>query len=85
MENSREQSYRGRAGEYPGDWQEALGTNYDVLHVTPGELIALRGRLVELFGEYRRLSRSERPPGARRVQVSVDLALWFPPDATDPK
>lgn len=75
------ESYRDRSGEYPADWQEALGTNYDVLHVTPEELRTLRARLIELFGEYRRLPRDERPPGARRVQVAVDLIPWFPPDA----
>ena len=75
------ESYRDRSGEYPEDWREALGTNYDVLHVTPEELSILRARLVALFGEYRRLSRDERPPGARRVQVAVDLVPWFPPDA----
>ena len=75
------QSYRDRSGEYPEDWREALGTNYDVVHVTPEELGTLRARLVALFGEYRRLPRDERPPGARRVQVAVDLVPWFPPDA----
>ena len=25
------------------------------------------------------LARAERPPGARRVQVTVDLTPWFPP------
>jgi predicted ArsR family transcriptional regulator len=74
-------SYRDREAEYPAEWQEALGANYDVLHVTPGELNALRLRLVDLFGEYRRLSRDERPPGARRVHVAVQLAPWFEPDA----
>ena len=75
------ESYRDRAGEYPEDWQAALGTNYDVVHVTPEELRTLRQRLIDLFGEYRRLPRSERPPGARRVHVSADLIPWFPPDA----
>lgn len=74
-------SYRDREAEYPADWQEALGANYDVLHVTPEELDALRQRLIGLFGEYRRLSRDERPPGARRVHVAVHLTPWFEPDA----
>jgi hypothetical protein len=52
-----------------------------VLHVTPAELVALQRRMVELLGEYRRLARDERPPGARRVQVTVDLTPWFPPPA----
>jgi DNA-binding transcriptional ArsR family regulator len=75
------ESYRDREPEYPADWQAALGSTYDVLHATPEELHVLTGRLIELFGEYRRLSRAERPPGARRVQVAVDLLPWFEPDA----
>ncbi len=79
------ESYRDRESEYPADWQEAFGTNYDVLHVTPEELNTLRRRLIELFGEYRRLSRDERPPGARRVAINVDLVPWFEPDAISPE
>jgi predicted ArsR family transcriptional regulator len=72
-------SYRQRESQYPADWQAALGTSYDVLHATPEELDDLMRRVVELFGEYRRLSPAERPPGARRVRVIVDLAPWFAP------
>jgi hypothetical protein len=68
------ESYRDRESEYPAGWRTALGTNFDVLHATPEELITLQRRMVELLGEYRRL-----PPGARRVQVTVDLIPWFPP------
>jgi predicted ArsR family transcriptional regulator len=78
------ESYHDRQSEYPDDWQGALGTNYDVLHATPEELNTLKQRLVELFGEYRRLSHDSRPPGARRVQVAVDFIPWFPPDADSP-
>ena len=74
-------SYRDREPEYPVDWREALGTNYDVLHVTPAELVTLQRRLVEVLGEYRRLARGDRPAGAGRVQVTVDLTPWFPPPA----
>jgi DNA-binding transcriptional ArsR family regulator len=77
------ESYAALRSEYPAQWRTALGNNYDVLHVTPEELTTLRARLVELFGEYRRLSRDERPPGSRRVQVTVDLVPWFQPDAAD--
>lgn len=73
------QSYHDREAEYPADWRAALGTTYEVLHATPEELKALQRKLVDLFGGYRRLSRDERPPGARRVQVTVDLTPWFPP------
>ena len=75
------ESYLDRESEYPADWQAALGSNYDVLHVTPEELDVLRRRLIELFGEYRRLSRAERPAGARRIHVTVDLVPWFEPPA----
>lgn len=77
------ESYRDRESEYPARWRSALGTSYDVLHATPEELETLRRRLIDLFGEYRRLSRDERPPGARRVQVRVDLVPWFEPDAAE--
>lgn len=84
------ESYRDREAEYPADWRSALGTTYDVLHATPDELLALQRRLVDLFGEYRRLSAGERSTGARRVRVTVDLTPWFPPpaqqgDATEPE
>ena len=79
------EGYRDRQSEYPGDWQSALGTNYDVLHLTPEELDDLRRRLVDLFGEYRRLSRDERPAGARRVLVAADFLPWFPPETAEPE
>lgn len=79
------ESYLERQSEYPAEWQEALGRLNDVLHVTPEELIALLPRLIELFGEYRRLLREERPPGARRVQVRLDLIPWFKPDTPEPQ
>lgn len=77
-------SFAERHSEYPAEWQAALGTSYDVLHLTPEELTTLRARLAGLFGEYRRLPRDERPPGARRVQVTVDLVPWFEPPAAGP-
>lgn len=77
-------SYRDREPEYPARWREALGTSYDVVHATPEELKTLQQRLTGLFGEYRRLSRDERPPGAGRVQVRVDLTPWFEPLAAPP-
>ena len=78
------ESYRDRQSEYPDDWQAALGTNYDVVHVTPEELNTLRQRLIELFGEYRRLDPDARPPGARRILTTVDLVPWFPPPSPPP-
>ncbi len=79
------ESYRDRESEYPPDWRAGLGTSYDVLHATPEELKTLQRRLIDLFGEYRRLSRDERPPGARRIQVTVNLVPWFEPDAAPPE
>jgi predicted ArsR family transcriptional regulator len=75
------ESYRDREPQYPALWREALGTSYDVVHATPEELKTLQRQLVDLLGQYRRLSRGERPPGARRVQVRIDLIPWFEPDA----
>jgi len=72
-------NYRQRESQYPAEWQAALGTNYDVLHATPEELDDLKRRVTELFGEYRRLSPAERPDGAQRVRVIVDLVPWFEP------
>jgi predicted ArsR family transcriptional regulator len=78
------ESYHDRQSEYPDDWQAALGTNYDIVHATPEELETLKQRLIELFGEYRRLSPDERPPGTRRVLVTLDLTPWFPPPSPPP-
>jgi hypothetical protein len=72
-----------REPEYPARWRSALGTSYDVLHATPRELMTLQRRLIGLFGEYRRLSRDERPPGARRVRARVGLIPWFEPDPAE--
>lgn len=73
--------YLDRQPEYPAPWRRALGYTNDVLHVTPAELSALRERLAEVVGEFRRLDPSERPPGAGRVHVMLDLTPWFEPDA----
>jgi hypothetical protein len=77
------EGYRDRESEYPARWRSALGTSYDVLHATPEELMTLQRRLIGLFGEYRRLSRDERPPGARRVRARVGLIPWFEPDPAE--
>jgi DNA-binding transcriptional ArsR family regulator len=79
------QRYLDRQSEYPAPWQRALGYQNDVLHVTPAELIALRERLVGVLGEFRRLNPAERPPGAGRVHVMLDLAPWFEPDEAGQK
>ena len=84
VEELRE-SYRDRQSEYPDEWQSAFGANYDVLHVTPEELITLKRRITELFTGYRRLARDERPPGTRRVHITIDPVPWFPPEAADPE
>jgi DNA-binding transcriptional ArsR family regulator len=73
-------AYLDRKSEYPHEWQEVLGNHTDVLHVTPEELEDFQNEMVEFFGRYRRLSRDERPPGARRVAVLIDFNPWFGPD-----
>jgi DNA-binding transcriptional ArsR family regulator len=74
------QRYLDRQSEYPAPWRQAFGLHNDVLHVTASELSALRERLAEVFGEFRRLNPSERPPGASRVHVMLDLTPGFEPD-----
>lgn len=79
--DGRQRPWRATVIAYQARWREAVGTSYDVLHATPEELNTLQQRLTGLLGEYRRLSREQRPHGARRVQVRVDLIPWFEPDA----
>jgi DNA-binding transcriptional ArsR family regulator len=71
--------YLDRHTEYPADWRAALGDVQGVLHVTPDELVALKERLIEVSMEYMRLDPAERPPGARRVHVRLDVNPWFEP------
>jgi DNA-binding transcriptional ArsR family regulator len=71
--------YLDRQTQYPGEWRAALGDIQGVLHVTTDELVALKLRFMELFGEYWRLDPAERPSGARRVHVMLDLNPWFEP------
>ena len=73
--------YLDREAQYSPQWQAAAGTSEDVLHVTPDELTLIREQISKILAEHRRLRRAERPPGARRVHVLVDLTPWFPPDA----
>src|SRR5215469_6918557 len=69
--DGRQRPWRATVIAYQARWREAVGTSYDVLHATPEELNTLQQRLTGLLGEYRRLSREQRPHGARRVQVRV--------------
>jgi len=79
LEEIRER-YHERESRYPAEWQEAGGFVQDVLHVTPGELSALRDEVRSLFDRYRRLGTADRPAGARRVHVMLDLVPWFDPE-----
>jgi DNA-binding transcriptional ArsR family regulator len=72
--------YLDRQAEYPVDWQEAIGEYSDVAHLTPAELDALKHRIAELIGPYRRLDPAERPPGTLPVQIAIDTYPWFGPD-----
>jgi len=74
-------AYLDREAEYPPDWQRAAGWSQDVLHVTAAELDEVRHKMQAILAEYRRLTREDRPPGARRVHVILDFTPWFPPDA----
>jgi DNA-binding transcriptional ArsR family regulator len=76
--------YEDREGAFPRQWRKAGGWMQDVLHVTPAELEQLRGQVADLTGRYRRLDPGDRPAGARRVYVVLDLVPWFDPsDAED--
>jgi len=52
----------------------------DVLHVSPAELAEVRDRLAAELSRFRRLDPVDRPPGALRVQVVLDLVPWFGPE-----
>jgi len=75
--------YLDRESEYPGDWQQAVGSGQDVLHVTPAELIEIREEVARILGGYRRLRPQDRPAGARRVHATAEFLPWFSPDAAD--
>jgi hypothetical protein len=51
-----------------------------VLHVSPAELIEVRDRLMAELSRFRRLDPAERPAGALRVQVVLDMTPWFEPE-----
>jgi DNA-binding transcriptional ArsR family regulator len=72
--------YLDREAEYPAEWQRAVGTSQDVLHVTATELTEIRNRIAQLLADYRRLSPQDQPSGARRVHAIVDFLPWFSPD-----
>jgi len=65
--------------DYPLEWREAAGSDQEVLHVTADELAALRAQVRDLANRYRRLDPVDRPPGARRVHVTLNLIPWFDP------
>jgi DNA-binding transcriptional ArsR family regulator len=65
--------------DYPPEWCAATGMTQDVVHVTAGELAVLRSEMHALVGRYRRLDRTERPPGAKRVLAVLELLPWFEP------
>ena len=77
------QRYRSRAAQYPADWREAAGGLMDILHVTASELAAVRDQIQAILDPYRRLDRAERPAGAQRVRVELDLLPWFEPEAAE--
>jgi DNA-binding transcriptional ArsR family regulator len=75
--------YADRIAEYPPRWQAAAHLDEIAVHVTPDELTALWSALLDVLSEFRRADPGRRPPGARRVDVMVDLIPWFVP-ASEP-
>ena len=71
--------YHAREAEYPAAWRAAGGLGSDVLHVSPAELIEVKDRLLAELHRFRRLDPADRPPGALRVQVVLDMTPWFEP------
>ena len=65
--------------DYPPQWRDAAGTTQDVLHVSAEELATVRRQIQDLLSQYRRLDPADRPSGAQRVQVLLDLVPWFDP------
>ena len=51
-----------------------------MLHVSPAELIEVKDRLLAELSRFRRLDPADRPPGALRVQVVLDMVPWFEPE-----
>jgi DNA-binding transcriptional ArsR family regulator len=73
--------YMDREAEYPREWQGAVGTYQDVLHLTPNELTEIRAKIAAILSEYRRLSPDDQPAGARRVHALVEFLPWFKPES----
>ncbi len=67
--------------EFDPAWRAASGSRQDVLHVTAEELAAVRSQLQDVLAAYRRLDRTSRTPGARRVNATFDLVPWFDPSS----
>jgi DNA-binding transcriptional ArsR family regulator len=72
--------YHARETQYPAEWRAAAGLGRDVLHVTPAELIEVKERVLAELSRLRRLDPEDRPPGALRVQVVLDMVPWFEPE-----
>ena len=73
--------YEARESAFPRPWRAAGGWTQDVLHVTPAELEQFRRAVTDLASRYRRLDPADRPPGAERVLVVLDLVPWFDPSS----
>jgi DNA-binding transcriptional ArsR family regulator len=77
IEQSRSE-YLDREADYPQEWQNAVGTTIDVMHLTAAELADVRRRMQDLLSEYRRLDPGDRPEGARTVGAMLDFIPWSP-------
>ncbi|HEX3453884.1 MAG TPA: helix-turn-helix domain-containing protein [Gaiellaceae bacterium] len=67
------------ADELSDEWQDAASFTRSTVHATAEELVELARQVHELVGRYRRPSESDRPDGAR----PVDLVLYAIPKVGD--
>jgi predicted transcriptional regulator len=74
---ARAAAFEESRASYPAAWQEAAGFNETMIHLTPGELKAVRAELVTILDRYRdrNTDPSKRPPGSLPVEV---LTFGYP-------
>ena len=71
-------AYMARRGAETKEWRDASGISSGQLWLTPDEVEAFSQRALDKLEDYRgRASAGQRPPGARRVRISL---VVFPVD-----
>ncbi len=75
--------YLDRQTRYSAAWRAAAGLSQYILHLTAAELAELREQLNGLITQYNRFDPADRPAGARRVNLALDIVPWFEPDGAD--